>query len=96
MIVPRVDPERLLCELEHVVPEARLEVALELGQIEVRAAAGVEEPAGVVEEVEAEVAERAGDRFAVDQQVLLGQMPAARADEQRRHLVVEPVLPAVR
>ena len=48
-----------------------------------------------MEEVEAEVAQGAGDRIAVDQQVALGQMPAARADEQRGDLVVEPILPAV-
>ena len=67
-------------------------MTLQLRQVEVRAAAGVQQRPSVVEEVEAEVAEGAGDRVAVGQQMALWQMPAARADEQRRDLVVKPVL----
>jgi hypothetical protein len=48
-----------------------------------------------VEEVEAEVEQAAGDRRAVDQHVLLGQVPAARAHEQRRGLLGQRVLLAV-
>ena len=47
---------------EDVVPEPRLEVALHLGQIEVGAGAARQQLRGVVEEVEAEVEEAAGDR----------------------------------
>jgi len=46
---------------------------------------------GVVEEVEAEVEQRTGDGLAVQQEVLLVQMPAARADEQHGRLVIKPV-----
>ena len=53
------DPERLLRDDEHLVPEPRLEVALHLRQVEVRAGAAVEPLAGVVEDVEPEVEERA-------------------------------------
>src|SRR5207245_11095647 len=45
----------ILRDIEDVVPEASLEVALELGQIEIWAAALVEKPPGVVKEIEAEV-----------------------------------------
>ena len=50
--------ERVLGEREDVVPEPRLEVALELRQVEVRAGAAVELLARVVEDDEAEVEER--------------------------------------
>src|SRR2546430_16612692 len=46
---------------------------------------------GVVEEVQAEVHERAGDRLAVDEQVLLGEMPAAGSHDHRGELRVERV-----
>ncbi len=41
------DPERVLGGAEDVVPEARLEVALELGQVEVGPEAALEELAAV-------------------------------------------------
>ena len=47
---------------------------------------------GVVEEEQAEIEQRAGDRLAVDQEVLLVQVPAARAHQQRRDLVVQLVV----
>ncbi len=92
---PRVEPQPLLAEVEHVVPQPRLEVALHLREVEVGPAAALEQLEGVVEEVEAEVEERPGHGLTVDDQMLLGQVPAARADQQRRDLVVEPVLGAV-
>ena len=84
---PARDTEPVLREAEDVVPEARLEVRLELRQVEVAPVAAV-----VAEEVEAEVEERPGDRLAVDLEVALDEMPAARADEEHCHLVREPVL----
>jgi hypothetical protein len=71
--------------VEHVVPQARFQVALDLRKIEVRAAALRDELLGVVEEEKAEVEERGRDRVAIDQHVLFEKMPAARAhDEGRR------------
>ncbi len=90
-----LDPQLVLAVGEHVVPEPRLEVALHLRQVEVRTAALVEQPARVVEHVQAEVHERACRRLAVHAQVLLREMPAARAHQQRGHLVVQAVLAAV-
>ena len=88
-------PELLLGDIEDVVPDAGLAVRLELGQVEIRTAAALEQLARVVEDVEAEVHEPAGDRLAVDEQMALGEVPAARTHEQRRDLVVERVLRAV-
>ena len=84
LMVPTGTPSVCLGEGEDLVPEARLEVALELGQVEIRAGAGGEQRLRVGEEVEAEIEEAAGHRLAVDDEVLLRQMPAARADEQDR------------
>ena len=89
---PLRQAERVLGEHERVVPEPRLEVALELRQVEVRPGPGLQLPLGRVEHVEAEVEETCGHRLAVDGDVLLAEVPAARADEQRRDLVVQPVL----
>ncbi len=70
---------------EDVVPEPGFQVALGLRQVEVRPGVRVvgasgEQPGGVVEEVEAEVEERAGHRLAVDQQMVLVEVPAAGTD----------------
>ena len=62
---------------------------LELRQVEVRPAAGVEQRAAVVEDVEAEVEQARADRRAVERRVLLDEMPAARAHDERRDLVVQ-------
>ena len=77
---------------EDVVPEARFEVALHLGQVEVGAGAAGEQLFRVVEEVEAEVEEGAGHGLAVDEHVALFEVPAAGADEEDGGLVVELVL----
>src|SRR5207247_3082749 len=63
--------ERLLPVREDVVPEPRLEMALELRQVQVRAGPLVEQPPAVVEQVEPEVEQARGDRLAVDLEVLL-------------------------
>ena len=60
---------------------------LELRQVEEAAAAVV-----VAEEVEAEVEQAGRDRRAVDLEVPLLEVPAARTHEQRRRLVVQRVL----
>ena len=89
------EPERLAREGEDVVPERRLEVVLHLRQVEVQAPVALGEPLAGVEGVEAEVHERARDRLAVERQVLLRQMPAARADEQRGRVLDQFVVAAV-
>src|SRR5205814_844056 len=64
--------ERLLGERERLRPEPRLEVALELRQVEVRTAPALEQLRGVVVHDEAEAEEAGRDRFGVDLHVPLG------------------------
>ena len=71
----------ILSEIEHIVPQARFEVALELRQIEIGAAAARQQFLGVVEEEQSEIEQRARDRRAVDQEMLFDQVPAARANK---------------
>ena len=72
---------------EDVVPQLRLVVGLQLGQVEVRPAAAGEELAGVVEEVQPEVDQRGDHRPPVDAQVLLVEVPAARPRHDHRDRV---------
>ena len=88
---PVRDAERLLRADEDVVPEPRLEMRLHLRQIKVRPGAARDQLLRVVEKVEPEVEEARRHRLAVDEEMLLRQMPAARADDQRRGLVVQRV-----
>ena len=71
-------------------------MALHLGQVEVRPRAPVEQRPRVVEEVEREVEDARRHRVAVDEDVLLAQVPAARPHEQGREVLAERVLLAVR
>ena len=89
------DPEPVLRPPEDVVPQARLEMALELREVEVRTGASLELLAGVVEEREPEVEEAAGDRSPVHEHVPLRQLPPARPNDQRRDAFAQPVLAAV-
>ena len=82
----------VLRQVERVVPQARLQVRLHLGQVKVRSDADLQRLLRVVEKVQAKVKERAGHGHAVDEQVLLLQMPAAGAHDQRGDLAVELVL----
>ena len=74
---------------EDVVPQLRLFAGLELGEVEVRPAAVRDQLLRVVEEVQPEVDERAGCRHRASRavgepEVLLDQVPAARAHHDRR------------
>src|SRR6266496_1307861 len=75
------NPELVLCHDKDVVPEPRLEMAFELGKIEIGAAAARDELFRVVEEIQSEVEDPAAYELAVDLHVLFRQMPAARPDE---------------
>ncbi len=79
---------------EHIVPQPRLEVALDLRQVKVGAGAARQQFLGVVKEEQREIEERAGHRVAVDEHVLFREMPAARAHEQHGGLVVQRIMPA--
>src|SRR5439155_2784827 len=88
---PGWHPECLLGEREGLRPEARLEVALELRQVEVRTAAAIKQLRRVVVDDEAEIEEACRDRLAVDLDVPLAQMPPARTDDERCDVVVQAV-----
>ena len=75
-------------EGEDFVPEAGFEVGLYLGEVEVGAGGVGEEVFGVVVEIEAKVEEGAGDGEAVNEEVLLLQVPPSRSNNQcRKHTV---------
>ena len=76
---------------EDVVPEPRLEMALHLRQVEIRTGPRAGQRLRVVEEEHAEVEQHSRRRPAVDEEVALGQVKAARTDQQRRDLGVERV-----
>ena len=90
-----VQAELALGEGEHLGPQARLEVGLHLGQVEVRPRALLQQPLGVAQQIEAEVDEGARQRRAVDAHVLLDQVPAAGAHEQRGDVVAQLVVAPV-
>ena len=85
------DAEPILGVDEDIVPEPRLEVRLELGQVEVGAGAAIQLFAGVVKKDQPEVEQRCADGLTIDQQVGLVEVPAARPDDQGGDGVVEGV-----
>ena len=87
--------ERLLRREEDVVPQACLEMVLELGQVEVRATATSDQLGGVVEEVQAKIHQARRCWRVVDAQVPLLEVPPARADHERCRAVVQAVRLAV-
>ena len=87
-----VHAEPLLRQLEGRIPQPRLAVTLELGQVQVGPGAALEQARGLVGHEEAEVEQPAGHGPAVDQDVAVVQVPAARADQQRGDLVLQRVL----
>ena len=89
---PARDGEPLLRGHEDVVPQPRLEVGLQLGQVEVGPGAPLPQRLRVVEEVEGEVEEGGGNRLPVVLDVPLRQVQPARPDEEDRGLLAEAVL----
>ena len=95
---PVRDAELLLRVGEDVVPQPCLEVGLHLRQVDVRAAAALEELGGVVEEVEAEVDEGGHHGPALHLDVRLVEVPAPgpRNDDGYAVGVLERVVLALR
>ena len=89
------DADCLLGNHEGIVPEAGLEVRFELRQVEVRAKTACQQLFGVVGHVDRQIKQSSRDRCAVDQEVTLFEVPAARTHDQRRDLVVESVVLAL-
>jgi hypothetical protein len=72
----------VLSEVEDVIPESGLEVGLHLGEVEVRTVAASNQLLGVVEEVETKIEQAAGDRLALNSEVLLVKVPASSTSDQ--------------
>src|SRR5262249_30201482 len=92
---PPRNRERVLGEVEGVVPQARFQVALDFWQVEVGAGVALAESADIVEEVKPKVEEAGGDRLAIDEDMSLRQVPTSRAHQQGGDLLVESVLLAL-
>ena len=71
----------ILSEYKDIIPEAGLQVILHFGEVEVGAGASLQERFNVVEEVQTKIEDPAGNRLAVDEHMLLLEMPAARTHE---------------
>ena len=97
-IVPWSMPRLLLGEAEDVVPQPGFQVAFHLRQVEVGAAAAGDQLAGVVEEVQPEIDQRAHGRCTVDEQVTFVEMPPAGSghDHRERPVGGQPVRLALR
>src|SRR6267378_5038576 len=85
------NPDCLLSEPEHVVPETGLQMAFHLGQIEVRTGPTRSKLLRIVEEIESEVQEASRNRRAVDEYMLLREVPTSGANQERRDLPVQAV-----
>ena len=86
---PARNPQRGLRMDKHVVPQARLQVALHLRQVKIRPAAPRDQLLGVVEKIEPPVEERRRDPLPAEQRVLLLHVPPARPRHDRRELVLQ-------
>lgn len=82
----------VLSKVEGVVPETSLEVALHLGEVEVRSESLLLGLEGIVEEVETEIEERTGDGLAINSDVLLLEVPSTGTDDEGRELAVSSEL----
>src|SRR5439155_1470014 len=80
------DAEGLLREPEHLVPEASLQMALHLRQVEVRAGPAGSKLLRVVAEIEPEVHQAPRDRYAVDNHVLLREFPTTERGRLRKEV----------
>ena len=74
----------VLRKVEDIVPETSLEMRLHLWEIEVWSGPGLDKLVGVVEEVEAEIEQTAGDGFPINREMLLLQVPSSGSSNERR------------
>ena len=90
-MLPRGMPSRSWAAMKTSFQSRALDVRLELRQIEIWTRSALQLLACVVEEGKAEVEETGRDGGAVDEQMRLCEMPAARPDQERGDLRVEGV-----
>jgi hypothetical protein len=85
------NPELILREIKDLVPEARLQMALHLRKIKIRAGSALDQLFRVVEEIEPEIENGGRHRLSVDFHVLFLEVPSTRTHHECRSLAVEPV-----
>jgi len=83
--------QRILRHHENIVPQPGFEMAFHLRQVKVRPAVGGEQGLRVVEEIQREVEDRRGHGHAIDFDMALDEVPAARPHQQCRRRVVQLV-----
>lgn len=72
----------ILSQVENVIPQTSFKVRFQLGKIEVRASAPVDQLLSIVEEIETEIEKAAGDGFAIHGHMLLVKVPASSAGNE--------------
>ena len=87
--------DRVLRGDKHLIPEARLEMTLELGQIEVRPKPTNQQLFGVMEHVQRKIEQAARDTLTIHGHMLFIEMPAARTHDERRNFFVQVIRLAV-
>src|SRR5450759_1343424 len=84
--------QSVFSQRKHIIPESRLQVILQLGQVKVGTSPVLQQRFDVVEEVEAKIEKPSRNLFAVDEHMLLRQMPATRAHKQSSRRLLQRVL----
>ena len=87
--------DRVLRGDKHIIPETRLDMALKLGQIEVRPKSTSQQLFSVVEHVQRKVEQAARDPLTIHGHVLFVEVPAPRTYDERRDFFVQVIRLAV-
>jgi hypothetical protein len=76
---PARHTDPILRNIENIIPKAGFEVTFHLGEVKVWTCPGFDEFVGIVEKVETEIKDAAGDRLTINDKVFLIEMPTSRA-----------------
>jgi hypothetical protein len=76
---PTRHTDPILRNTENIIPKAGFEMTFHLGEVKVWACAGLDQFMGIVEEIETEIEDAAGDRLTINDKVFLIEMPTSRA-----------------
>src|SRR5271163_1683468 len=80
---PTRHTDPILRNTENIIPKAGFEMTFHLGEVKVWTCAGLDEFVGIVEEIETEIKDAAGDRLTINDKVFLIEMPTSRASPIR-------------
>jgi len=76
---PSGHADPILRNTEDIVPKSRFKVTLHFGEVEIGSCAGPDEFVGIVEKVETEIENGAGDGFTIHHKMLFVEMPTSGA-----------------